>query len=113
MAQGKRKSLQAAAWKTVSAAFVSTDASCSRFSSTPPTPLSSSRAASVTRTATIMMQAMTSRRSVAVGTLEVVIGMNAKSFSLNTHSTQNACKQNAGSMEGRADASAKEICEKL
>jgi hypothetical protein len=114
IAQGKRKSLQAAAWKTVSAAFVSTDASCSRFSSTPPTPLSSSRAASVTRTATTMMQAMTSRRSVAVGTLEVVIGMIAKSFSLNTHSTQNACKRNAGSMEGRKDGRERQRdCEKL
>jgi hypothetical protein len=47
-----------------------------------------------------------------VGTLKVVIVMIAKQFSLNTHANQNACKRNAGSMERKADASAKET-EKL
>ncbi len=108
-AQGKRKSLQAAAWKPVSSAFVWTDATCSRFSSTPPTPSSSSRAASVTCTATSMMQAMATRWSPAVETLKVVIAMIVKSFSLNTHSPQISCQWNDGSTERGADASAKEI----
>ncbi len=108
-AQGKRKSSQAEAWKRVSPAFVSTDATCSRFRSTPPTPSSSSRAASVICTATSIMQAMASRWSAAAETLEVDIVMVAKPFSLNTHLNQNACRRNTGSMERRAEASAKEI----
>ncbi len=108
-AQGKRKSSQAEAWKRVSPAFVSTDATCSRFRSTPPTPSSSSRAASVICTATSIMQAMASRWSAAAETLEVDIVMVAKPFSLNTHSNQNACRRNTGSMERRAEVSAKEI----
>ncbi len=71
-AQGNRKSSQAAAWKTVSPAFVWTDATCSPFTSTPPTLSSSSRAVSVTCTTTSMMQAMASRWSAAVESLKVV-----------------------------------------
>jgi hypothetical protein len=108
-AQGKRKSSHAAACKRASPAFVSTAATCSRFTSIPPTRSSSSRAASVICTATSIMQAMASRWSAALETLEVVIGMIAKPFCLNTHSKQNACKRNTGSMERRAEASAKEI----
>ncbi len=103
-AQGKRKSSQAAAWKTVSPAFVWADATCSRFTSTPPTPSSSSRAASVTCTITSMMQAMASRWTADVETLKVVIVMIAKPFSLNKHSNQNTCKRNTGSMERGAYA---------
>jgi hypothetical protein len=108
-AQGKRKSSQAAAWKRVRPVFVSTDATCSRFTSTPPTPSSSSRAASVICTATSIMQAMASRWTAALETLEVDIVMIAKPFSLNTHSNQNACERNTGSMERRADSSAEQI----
>jgi hypothetical protein len=110
-AQGKRKSSQAAAWKTVSPAFVRADATCSPFTSTPPTPSSSSRAASVTCTTTSMMQAMASRWRAAVETLKVVIVMIAKPFSLNKHSNENTCKRNTGWMERRGGRERQRDCE--
>jgi hypothetical protein len=44
-----------------------------------------------------------------MGNLKVVIVMIAEPFSVNTHSNKNGCKRNTGSMERRADASAKEF----